>query len=346
MEPEFNTKEKILGVFIIGIVVILLSVLVLIGRGKDWFKTYINYYTIFKESYNLQENAAVKLYKADIGKVKKITLVENKVKVDLVILEEYASRIRSDTLATVESPTFIGSEYISIKPGSSDAALIPEYGEIPSMPMKTLSDVLDEFQVEKTAKMVIKAIQDFSEITNILRDPGGPLFIAIEHANKTFSHFENIMADVQAGKGTAGGLLKSDALLESLLVTIDKLKQILENIAQASVKAPETMNQVQGNLVTIKKIGDEVLTSVAGAEKIIKEIENNLDKFKVILTNIEKGSDPIPQITQSTKEGIREIRKGVENVDSVFKSLQKNIFIRSHLPAEPEGINTDAGLRP
>jgi len=59
-----------------------------------------------------------------IGKVKKITLTDDKVKVEQAILQEYASRIRNDTIAIVESPTFIGSEYVSIKPGAFDAPVI------------------------------------------------------------------------------------------------------------------------------------------------------------------------------------------------------------------------------
>ncbi|MCK5192861.1 MAG: MCE family protein, partial [Desulfobulbaceae bacterium] len=125
MELDFNKKEKTAGIFIIGIAILLLATVIIIGRGKDWFKTYITYYTAFEESYNLMVDTPVKLFNADIGKVKDITPVGNKVKVTLIILKDYQSRIRTDSVATVESPTLIGSEYISIIPGSKDAPLIP-----------------------------------------------------------------------------------------------------------------------------------------------------------------------------------------------------------------------------
>jgi len=161
MEVDYNKKEKIVGTFVIGIVILMLTMLIIIGRGKDWFKTYSTYYTIFEESYNLKEDAAVKLYKADIGKVKKITLAEDKVRVELVILEDYSSRIRSDSVAVVDSPTFIGSEYISIIPGTADASLIEKGGEIPSREKKSVDDILAEFEVEKTVKMIIPPIVPF-----------------------------------------------------------------------------------------------------------------------------------------------------------------------------------------
>ena len=331
MDLNFSKKEKTVGTFIICIVVILLTTVVIIGRGKDWFKTYFIYYTTFDESYNLKEDAAVKLFKADIGKVKKIILVENKVKVKLAVLEEYSSRIRSDSVAIVESPTFIGSEYISIKPGSADSPLIPEGGEINSTAKKSVSDLMSEFQVEKTAKMVIGMVQDISEITQIMRDPDGPFFTTVNNLNKTVSHLEAITGDMQAGKGTVGSILKSREVLQIILDDLDKVTQILKSIAEASSKTPEITNKVQDNLSKIKKIGDGVLDCISSIKKILKEIE--------------EGSTDIPKVTKSTKQGVQEIRNGVENIDKVVQSLQKNILIRSNLPPEPKGKNIDAGLR-
>jgi len=330
MEVDYNKKEKIVGTFVIGIVVIMLAMLIIIGRGKDWFKTYITYYTTFDESYNLRENAAVKLYKADIGKIKKITLAEDKVKVKLVILEDYSSRIKSDSVAIVESPTFIGSEYIAIIPGTPEAPLIKEGGKIPSREKKSVDDILAEFEVEKTAKMVIPAIQDVAEIAQIMRDPKGPLFASLDSFNRTLSYFERVARDIEAGKGTIGGIIRSRELLDKILSDLDKLGEILENINKASSKTPVVMDQVQDNLAAIKKIGNDVSKSVSSIKRIVKQVEENRD---------------IPEITHSVKNGIKEIRDSVDEIDKVVQSLQENFLIKSNLPPEEEPENIDAGLR-
>ena len=118
MELIYSRREKIVGLFVISIIVLLFSTVVLIGRGKNWFKSYVTYYTVFEESYNLQENADVKFQKASIGKVSRIDLTEDKVRVTLKILEDYQSRITRDTAVTVKSPTFIGDEYVAVIPGN------------------------------------------------------------------------------------------------------------------------------------------------------------------------------------------------------------------------------------
>lgn len=275
MELDFNKKEKIAGIFIIGISILLLATVIIIGRGKDWFKTYITYYTSFEESYNLMVDTPVKLFNADIGKVKDITPVGNKVKVKLIILKDFQSRIRTDSVATVESPTLIGSEYISIIPGSKDAPLIPKEGDIPSRAKRSITDLLDEFQVEKTAKMVVDAVQEISRIVLLLRDPEGPLFTALDNANKTLAHIEKITRDISSGKGTLGNIVKSRDLLDHIHQNLDKvedavdtLKTILSNIEKGSHDIPKVTQSATKGI-------HEIRSAVEDIDKVVQSLKQN-----------------------------------------------------------------------
>lgn len=345
MYIQFKRIEKIVGTFMLCIAILLLTTVIIIGRGKDWFKKYITYYTTFSESYNLEVNTAVKLFKADIGKVKEISLVGDRVKVKLAIMEEYTARIRTDSYVIVESPTIIGSEYVSLRPGSAEAILIPEGGMIPSHKKKSIADLLSEFEVEKTAKMIVKAAQDLSELLQTIKDPQGPLFSILDNVNRISSHIEGITRDIQEGKGTAGGLLKSRELIDSIHAKLDKVGGILDNIHEASAKTPGAMDQVQDSLASVKKIGDGVTDAVDRIKTILSDVGEAVDTLKVVLENIKKGSEDVPQITQSTKGGIQEIRDGVKNIDKVVQSLQQNFLIKPNLPPEPAGEDLDAGLR-
>jgi phospholipid/cholesterol/gamma-HCH transport system substrate-binding protein len=267
MELKFSRIEKIVGLFMTAVVLLVLVTVVLIGRGQDWFREYVTYYTTFKEGYNLQVGAPVKLFKTDIGKVKKITLVEDKVRVELAILEDYASRIRKDTVATVESPTIIGSEYVSIRPGSVKEAPIPARGEIKSVDRKSLDDILQEFEVEQTAKKLVKAIQNLSDIVEELQDPGGPLFSSLRSVDKTLKDVRAIVADVEAGEGTVGGLLKSDELLEKINDAMDKIDQILANVERGSEDVPAITKSTKRGLQETRDAVKEINRLVKAAQK-------------------------------------------------------------------------------
>jgi phospholipid/cholesterol/gamma-HCH transport system substrate-binding protein len=317
MKIRFDAREKIVGAFMIAMIVALLTIVVMIGRGKDWFKTYVTYFTVFDEAYNLSPDARVKLFKADIGKVKSVRLEGDKVKVELGILEDYAPRIKMDSVATVESPTFIGSEYVSIKPGTTEALPIPENGTIPSKAKKSLADFMAEFEVEKTAKMIIKSLQNISEIVSHLRDPEGPLYASLDSVAEAMANIEAVTHDIKDGKGSLGGVIQSEELLEKIYEELNHVNGILRNVEDATARSPDIMDDVKQSLNMINKI----------------------------LANIEKGSHDVPAVTRMTKHGIREIRDGVHEADKVVQSVQKSFLIRPNLPPEPKGEDIDTGLR-
>ena len=346
METSFTKAEKSVGVFIIGIFVLLLTTVVILGRGKDWFAEEVTFYTSFKQSYNLQANAAVKLFKADIGKVERISLGEDNVNVELSILARYASRIRQDSVAVVDSPTLIGSEYISIIPGNSDSPKIPVGGMIPSQEKKSITDLLKEFEVEKTAMLAVRTIQEFAELVSIMKDPQGPLLTTLDHIEQTSFHLERIAGKIDQGQGTLGSLVASRELVDQVLSSLDRTDALLDHIQATAARGPGLMDQVSDNLATIQTAGTGVVENVETLKEILEEARRSIETIQVILENMKEGSQDIPRVTATAKEGIREIRDGVGNIDRVVKSLQRNIIIRSNLPDEPAAVDVDAGLRP
>lgn len=345
MNFNYSTRERIVGVFMLSILVLLLSTVVLLGRGKNWFQKYNTYYTSFNESYNLQPGAAVKYLETDIGKVKDVKLVENRVKIRLAILEEYALRIRADVIAKVESPTFIGSEYIAVIPGSMDAPLIPPEGELISVARKDIADYFDEFEVEKTAKALVDAVQQFSAFVEDIQDPQGPFLLAVENFNRTSSHVEKVAGRIEAGEGTVGRMLNSTELVDAALEKLDKAGTILDNLADASAKTPETIEMFQDNLASIEEVQGGITDSIALIRSLLQEMQAYMPKIKTILENVEKGSREIPKISSSTVETMDAFRDELDNVDLILQSLRKNFLIRSNLPPPQVLRNTDAYLR-
>ncbi len=331
MKLDFEKREKTVGAFLVIMVFLLLTIVAMLGRAKHWFETYVTYYTVFDEAYNLSEDASVKLYKADIGEVKDVRLEGDKVKVELSILEDYAARIRTDSIATVESPTFIGSEYVSIKPGTLEATLIPEYGTIPSEPKKSVADIMAEFQVQQTAKTLIKAIQNISDILEHLRNPEGPLYATLDSASNSMANIEAVTRDIREGKGSLGKLVRSEELLQKVYARLDSVNSALESLERV-------MN-------TVHDITEDVEAASVSAPEIMAGLKESVRIIKEILTTIEHGSQDVPTVTETTKRGIREIRDTVSEIDKVVQSAQKNFLIRPNLPPEPKGASIDTGLR-
>jgi methyl-accepting chemotaxis protein len=124
------------------------------------------------------------------------------------------------------------------------------------------------------------------------------------------------------------------------------MNALLADIQAAAARGPVLMDQVGDNLATIQSAGSGIVQNVEVLSAILDEARASIESFHVILENLERGSQDIPQVTATARDGIREIRQGVENIDRVVQSLQRNVIIRSNLPDEPTSMNMDAGLRP
>ena len=53
MRLQYATMEKVTGAFIVLTLVILVFTATIVGRGKNWFRKHVTYYTTFEEGYNL-----------------------------------------------------------------------------------------------------------------------------------------------------------------------------------------------------------------------------------------------------------------------------------------------------
>ena len=337
MDLKFGLREKLVGIFLVITLFILTGAIVFIAQGKNWFKKHHPYHTYFKEGYNLAPGSKVTLYNTRIGKLVKVSLTEdNRVMVRLKILAKYASRIREDTIATVESPTIIGSEYIAIIPGTIQRPLIPPGGEIPSKEKKALTDYMEDFKVGEMLESLTDIAKNIKEITERLKDPGGGIFGTLDNIKeitarlkdpkghlftsldnirqttarlknpkrgifRTLDNLASITHSIKKGKGSAGRLLIKDDLYLKIEDKINKLDSILDNIQLTTARMPALIDET---------------------EKRIKEIKGPL-------TELEKTLKAVPEIMNT-------IQSELEEVNKITEAVKQNFLIKRYLPPAPK----------
>ena len=309
MTTRFTLMERLVGIFILLAFLSVLVTIVLVGRGQNWFREHNEYYAIYKEGYNLQPGVKVKLLRTDIGQVTEVTLTEtNHVKVAMRILETYASRIRGDSKAAIESPTFIGSEYINIIPGSYKTEMIPPGGQIPSKEQKKIAEYLEEVEFEHKLLMVNEILENLARITDQLDDQDGPLFGTMENLRQLTGH-------VAEGKGTIGKVVKDDEIYKRLLAELETLDKILAS--------------VRGTMDTIKSTARSAQSVAGGVSKktpdMMTQVGDILARLQTISLQLEKAMNEVPDISRQARQGMRDVNK-------ILEAVKKNFLIRGNLP--------------
>jgi phospholipid/cholesterol/gamma-HCH transport system substrate-binding protein len=309
MRLQYSTMERMTGAFILLTLIVFLFTVAVVGRGKNWFRKHVVYYTTFEEGYNLVSGSRVKLLGTDIGSVTDVSLTkDNKVKVQVKVLTEYSSRIRTNSVATVESPTVIGSEYINIRPGTSKAAVIPPEGLIPSKEKKKFTEYLEQYEIGEKLEHLGKILEDLAQITDQLKDPKGPFF-------GTFSNLQEVTGTVEAGEGSLGRLIKSDELYEHM----DAFVATLQETADKLVRAGASIEEGSAHLEKATREAPEMVDKT-------QELLDRLLKVQVIL---EKVMTEVPEISAQAREGMQEVNR-------ILDSVKENFLIRPNLPPPPE----------
>lgn len=305
MEMKFGTMEKMVGALLILTIIVVTGSVIVIGRGKAWFRDYGVYSIIFDEGYNLKEGATVKIFNTDVGHVTSIEITpQNKVGVTIKILKEYSKLIRRNSVAVVASPTFIGSEYISISAGSPESTLIPEEGIILSKKKKSLSDYAEEFHLEEKFNALTRILYSLEETMDQLKDPEGPLL-------GTLWDMRAITNDIKRGQGLGNVLVKNDLYerldrqmvhLEATMANAEKTSQGVE---QAARVLPEAMQEMRKILQDIKTASRDAPAIAQGARENLQKLDQILESAK--RNPLIKGGIPPKEkgIIQPDTRGVR-----------------------------------------
>jgi phospholipid/cholesterol/gamma-HCH transport system substrate-binding protein len=278
---NYTWSEKAAGlILLMGFGFVALATL-LVGAGRDWLSSYQNYYLLLKDGHGLLPGVKVKFLRLDIGRVTSLELTDNNlVKIHLTILAEYASRLKGDSLASVKSPTIIGSEYIEIIPGDPQSRPIPPGGQIPAKDPQTVEELLAAFQLEQKLRQFEAIMANLVILTDQLKAKDGPLL-------GTMDNLRRVTGQVAAGEGSMGGFLYKNDIHDELLATLRELKATSES-------ATKTAQGLQTDLPRLTQ------------------------KIDSILRQVESGTRSFPEVARGAREGLREADQILDSVKRNF----------------------------
>jgi phospholipid/cholesterol/gamma-HCH transport system substrate-binding protein len=284
MRVQYSTMERMTGAFILLTLLIFLFTVAVVGRGKNWFRKHVVFYTTFQEGYNLVSGSRVKLLGTDIGSVVEVALSEsNQARVKIRVLADYAPRIRANSVATVESPTVIGSEYININPGTTSAPPIPPEGEIPTKEKKKLMEYLEEYEVGEKLENIGKILEDLAQITGT----------------------------VGAGEGSLGRLVKSDELYQQIHDELDAIGRFVATLQETADHLARAGAKIEEGSKNVEKVTRE-------APEMVDKVQELLDRLLRVNALMEKAMVEVPEISTQAREGMREVNLILESVKKNF----------------------------
>lgn len=305
-----HSNELQAGLFITLGIALFIIVIFLLGQRRQIFVQQENYTATFTDVQGLSEGAPVRLGGITIGRVDTIGFsTDNKdpnVYVDILISSKYLERIRTDSIATIETQGLLGDKLVNIKsdgsgnmlePGSElrssepadIASVLNKAGEVVDNTVeisRSVSGLVGELR-DSTSESLTTSIAALSEILTEVKDGSGFLHTLIYADKEGASILKNLDATSHDLKAISKEIRNGKGLLNALIYAPEG-KTTLAALADASKNIAVTAGHISKLAQEIES-GDGLLHSVVYDEAPggIAEIVNKLNRTA---TNLEKAS--------------------------------------------------------
>jgi len=216
----------------VGFVVFIAMLIVMMGLWSisgGLLTHYVPYQMTFPSTAGLHSSARVYLSGIQAGKVGNIEFSNTEFSKILVVVEieaKYASRVRTDSIAWIQSEGLLGDKSICILAGENPKAEELKPGSaIPTMDKSFIDSFVGKGLInnatdllENTSKLVKDINEGNGTISQIIKDPewANRFERMMIHIEKSMERLESILDKIDKGEGSVGILVNDPTMAVSL----------------------------------------------------------------------------------------------------------------------------------
>jgi phospholipid/cholesterol/gamma-HCH transport system substrate-binding protein len=322
------SKEKVslaqLKVGILALVAmffVVLLIFLLTGNFKFFVKE-IPLHTYVDDAAALTAGSPVRINGIAAGSVKKVSLSgltdPNKIiRVDFEIDEPMFKEIPKDSQASIASDNLLGStKFLNITKGKSAQPVEPN-GTLQSVDTRQFDEVVQQgYQVLGSLQGILQQVQD-------------------------------IVGQVEVGKGTIGKLLVDDSLYKSLQGTVDQLQLLAStlNSTQGSVgkfvHSPEMYNQIETTLGRFDSLMSGLQNGEGSAGKFLKDqalyndLHSSVKQINTMLTDLNAGKGTAGKLLKDDQLA-RQMSQTLTNINTTIDKINAGQGTIGQLVVNPQ----------
>ena len=309
MSFKFKHLEKIVGFFLTLALLIIVAVIVMIGREQRWFEKQYIYTTKFTSGESVSVGMQVQIKGIQTGEVKTVFLTEdNLIEVTFQVFQDYAGRIRKDSVVKKRSP-LIGSKYLEIIPGEQNMPVLAsgsyvwsedtEEGkrilserlraELPEQVQRILNNVEElTYKLSADDEKLMVTLAKTSELMDMLKSEEGDLSMML-------AHLESITRSIEESEGSIGKMLYDDyEMYDQITAVMGNLNSMTANLDELSQTLADSSPEVKMAMENVNRTMDDAIGLMATLQNSVwlrsasKKTEQEL-KAKPIEGDVREG---------------------------------------------------------
>jgi phospholipid/cholesterol/gamma-HCH transport system substrate-binding protein len=327
------------GLFLMLGIGLFTAILFVIGNRYDVFGKHVEFYAEFSDIGGLPKGAQVRVSGIEAGEVKGIEIPASpasKFRLKLQVRTNARGLVRTDSLVSIRTEGIVGDKFVFIREGTSTAAEAPDGATLPSKEPFDLGAAL-----EKGTALLDKSSALIDNVQGSITDLHGRLDVALDSVTKTVNHVDGlvtvvqpdikklasnatqitdtinqIVSDLNAGKGPAGLLLKDETTRKQLQATLANAQQATANLSEASSRADQLIADVQS-----RDLASKAQAILENVQSISEQLNQTI---KTALAPDEMGEDGAANI----REMLSNLNRGTANLADDTEALKHEFFFR------------------
>ena len=277
---ETKVNYAIVGLFVLAFGMALIAVVIWLGAGAEYRKTYDEYLVYMDESVaGLSVNAPVRFKGVSVGRVEDISIAKDRHEsVKLLLQIERGLVIREDTVATLKSQGLTGIAALELSGGSPDSPILKvkpgeKYPVIRSSP--SLMARLDTSLVPLISSLN-KSIDSLNDTLN----------------EKNRADLSRILVNLAKLSDT---LSKRSNEIDSGMVNASKM---LASGEKAAERLPVLISKMEKAADEFDRMAEETAHSSRAARKTIEHADEAIPRFDALMTELRGLSTSLRHLTE------------------------------------------------
>ncbi len=252
---EVGAKDRIVGFFVIGSVLLLLLGFVIPQIQKLGEEEGLPFYTVLDQTYGIAKDATVSLSGVIVGQVSGVTLTtDGMVRVDIALSPVYGDFYTKNSRLTVDSnigvSTILTGSGLILMPGAQSNGLMEPGSMIVTDIPQGFGSILESVDLAALADQVTGIVDNVDSITTGIAQNQGKIYDSLDNLEEVTKNVADVSAQLPGMVNSVDQSLQS---LQGTMASVDKMvlnaekdmQQILANTAALTEQATSTLAETE-----------------------------------------------------------------------------------------------------
>jgi phospholipid/cholesterol/gamma-HCH transport system substrate-binding protein len=308
-----STEQKV-GLFFLATLILLA---VMIELVEDWrpFEDKYSYVANFSTAVGLKVGDPVRIAGVNVGKVEKIGIEAQHVRVDFYVNRE--GSVRDDTTAQIRQTNMLGGIFLGLDFGSQAGKVLPPGSIIRTEDSANIDQLITN--LDRNQDRVLRPLGD------LVDESREPLTEAI-------NRLERIVTKIDQGEGSLGRLVNNPALYDEMTATSTRLNQLLARLDSgegtlgkliADPSLYDNLNRTMINLADLTnqiKSGEGTLGKLLADDRLYEEATMTVANLNKMTTDLNEGKGSLGKMLQDDAL-YDNVSGSMEHINSIARKI-------------------------